>query len=99
MIEAEIVHLKSGECITVKAFGNSMKGIIENGQFATIGPVNPTEIKVGDTILVRWKKKYFILHTVGKISESKLLIINSKGKINGWVEHRDICGKLINVSW
>jgi len=93
-----LTQLASGRAITVAATGTSMRGRIEPGQRVTISPVDPSEVRADDIVLVRWKKGRFITHLVKKIDGNRFLIGNTWGKINGWVSHEDILGKVTHVS-
>ena len=75
----------------------SMRAAIKHGQTLTISPVvNPHEIQVGDFVLVKWHKGD-IFHIVGEIKDDRFLIVNSLGKINGWVSGSDILGRVTQI--
>lgn len=75
----------------------SMRAAIEHGQTLTISPVaNPHEIHVGDLVLVKWHEGN-IFHLVGEIQGDQFLIVNSVGKINGWVSGSDILGRVTQI--
>jgi hypothetical protein len=84
---------------TVPDGGNlaSMRTAIKHGQTLTMSPVvDPAEIKVGDLVLVKWHQGD-IFHLVGEIQEDRYLIVNSLGKVNGWVSAPDILGRITNI--
>jgi hypothetical protein len=84
---------------TVPDGGNlaSMRAAIKHGQTLTISPVvDPAEIQVGDIVLVKWHQVH-ILHMVAEIQADRYLIINSVGKVNGWVGAQDILGRITNI--
>lgn len=84
---------------TVPDGGNlaSMREAIKHGQTLTMSPiVNPVEIQVGDLVLVKWHQGD-IFHIVGEIQEDRILIVNSLGKVNGWVSAKDILGKVTKI--
>ncbi|MEW6736207.1 MAG: hypothetical protein AB1489_33245 [Acidobacteriota bacterium] len=89
--------LKEGKKVTVRPFGGSMKGKIESGQLVTLVPINFIDIKVEDIVLVKWKGNY-ILHLIKEIDNGKFLIGNNLGKVNGWVDGKDILAKVIEVT-
>jgi hypothetical protein len=51
---------------------------------------------VGDVVFVRWGDN-FLLHLVKELREGELLIGNNVGRINGWVSHEAVLGKVIAV--
>jgi len=90
--------LKDGRSYTwtIPEGGNlaSMRKAIKHGQSLTMSPISDiNEIQVGDLVLVRWHQSD-IFHIVGDIQESQYLIVNSLGKENGWVEAKEILGKI-----
>lgn len=84
---------------TVPDGGNlaSMRKAIKHGQSLTMSPITDTkEIQAGDLVLVKWHQTD-IFHIVGEIQGDQFLIVNSLGKINGWVDGKEILGKITNV--
>jgi hypothetical protein len=84
---------------TVPEGGNlaSMRKAIKHGQTLTMSPVDDsTEIQVGDFVLVKWHQGD-IFHIVGEIQNDQYLIINSLGKVNGWVGKLEILGKITKI--
>jgi len=93
--------LKEGKSYTwtVPEGGNlaSMRAAIKHGQTLTMSPVtDPGEIRVGDLVLVKWHQGT-IFHLVGEIQGDKYLIVNSLGKVNGWVSAGEILGRITNI--
>ncbi len=75
----------------------SMREAIKHGQTLTMSPItDPGEIQVGDRVLVRWHKGD-IFHLVGDIQGDQFLIVNSLGKVNGWVSAQDILGRVTAI--
>ncbi len=75
----------------------SMREAVKHGQTLTMSPiVNPSEIQVGDLVLVKWHQSD-IFHIVGEIQDEQFLIVNSLGKINGWVSAKDILGRVTEI--
>lgn len=75
----------------------SMREAIKHGQTLTMSPVaNLSEIQVGDLVLVKWQKGT-IFHLVRDIQGDQFLIVNSLGKVNGWVRGKDILGRVTHV--
>ena len=84
---------------TVPEGGNlaSMRKAIRHGQTLTISPVTEAvEIQVGDFVLVKWHQTD-IFHIVGEIQNDQYLIVNSLGKVNGWVGKQEILGKITKI--
>ena len=93
--------LKQGNSYTwtVPDGGNlaSMRAALKHGQTLTMSPVvDPGEIKVGDLVLVKWHQGD-IFHIVGEIQGDRYLIVNSLGKVNGWVSAEDILGRITKI--
>jgi len=75
----------------------SMRRAIKHGQTLTMSPIaDPGEIQVGDLVLVKWHGST-IFHPIGEIKDDQFLIINSLGKVNGWVHAQDILGRITNI--
>lgn len=97
MLEA----LKEGQSYTwtVSDGGNlaSMRKAIKHGQTLTMSPIgDPSEIQVGDLVLVKWHQNY-IFHIIGEIQGEQYLIVNSLGKVNGWVSAKEILGRITKI--
>jgi hypothetical protein len=93
--------LKEGKSYTwtVPDGGNlaSMRKAIKHGQTLTISPIgDPQEIQTGDFVLVKWHQGD-IFHVVGDIQGDQYLIVNSLGKVNGWVPANDILGRVTKI--
>jgi hypothetical protein len=75
----------------------SMREAVKHGQTLTMSPiVNPREIQVEDLVLVKWHQSD-IFHVVGEIQGDQFLIVNSLGKINGWVKATEILGRITKI--
>ena len=93
--------LKEGKSYTwtIPDGGNlaSMREAIKHGQTLTMSPiVNPSEIQIGDLVLVKWHQGD-IFHVVGDVQGDQFLIVNSLGKVNGWVGAKDILGRITKI--
>lgn len=93
--------LKEGKSYTwtIPDGGNlaSMREAVKHGQTLTMSPiVNPSEIQVGDLVLVKWHQSD-IFHIVGEIQGDQFLIVNSLGKVNGWVSATEILGRVTKI--
>jgi hypothetical protein len=93
--------LKEGQSYTwtVPDGGNlaSMREAIKHGQTLTMSPiVNPGEIQIGDFVLVKWHQSD-IFHVIGDIQGDRFLIVNSLGKVNGWVNSKEILGRITEI--
>ena len=73
-----------------------MRGRIESGQLVMLAPVEPSEIRVDDIVLVEWRGN-FLLHVVKEIRDGQLLIGNNLGKVNGWVPGPAVVGRVVAV--
>jgi hypothetical protein len=73
-----------------------MRGRIEDGQSVTLCPVDPSDVKAGDMVLVRWKGGV-LLHLVREATAGRLLIGNTLGRLNGWVDRQDVLGRVVKV--
>lgn len=75
----------------------SMRAAIKHGQTLTLSPVtNPREVQVGDIVYIKWHQGH-MMHLVQEIQGDRFLIVNSVGKINGWVTGSDILGRVTQV--
>jgi len=75
----------------------SMRVAIKHGQTLTMSPIaDPSEIRVGDLVLVKWHQGD-IFHIVGEIQGDRFLIVNSLGKVNGWVGAAEILGRITEI--
>ena len=84
---------------TVPDGGNlaSMREAIKHGQTLTMSPIiNPSEIQAGDLVLVKWHQGD-IFHIVGEVQGDQFLIVNSLGKVNGWVSAKEILGRITKI--
>lgn len=93
--------LKEGKSYTwtVPDGGNlaSMRKAIKHGQTLTMSPIgDPSEIQVGDLVLVKWHQSD-IFHIVGEIQGEQYLIVNSLEKVNGWVSAKEILGRITEI--
>ncbi len=89
-------ELLAGRTVQVRPVGGSMRGRIESGQLVTLVPVTGSEVSVDDVVLVEWKGNC-LLHMVKAIDGGRLLIGNTLGKLNGWVNAAAVIGKVVAV--
>ncbi len=73
-----------------------MRGRIESGQLVTLVAVAPSDLKIDDIALVKWKGNY-LLHLIKDIQDDQFLIGNNLGKVNGWIPQRDAVAKVVAV--
>jgi hypothetical protein len=69
---------------------------IESGQLCTVEPVAVTSLAVGDIVLCKVGRAEY-LHLVKAVEAGRFQIGNNRGRINGWVDARDIYGRLVKV--
>src|SRR5690348_1376465 len=89
-------ELAAGRTVQIRPVGGSMRGRVESGQSVTLAPVDPSEVRVDDVVLVEWKGN-FLLHLVKAVRDGQFLIGNNLGKINGWVSTSAVLGRVIGV--
>ena len=98
-----IEALKEGNSFTITlsdggAF-HSMRMLLKHGQALTFSPVTDYhEVEVGDIVLAKWRGGGYISHLVGEIQGDQFLIVNSVGKVNGWVHGNDILGRVTRMT-
>ena len=76
----------------------SMRQAFRHGQTVTIEPVTDpqTQVQAGDIVYLRWHGSH-IMHIVQEIQGDQYLIVNSLGKINGWVPGSDLVGCVTKI--
>ena len=89
-------ELALGRPVQIRPSGGSMRGRIESGDLVTLAPVAPSEVRIDDIVLVRWKGNY-LLHLIRDIHGEEFVIGNNWGKINGTVTASDIRGRVVRV--
>jgi len=94
--DGHIARLALGETVQFRPRGHSMTGKVNDGQLCTVTPIADVVIAVGDIVLYRVKGNQY-LHLVKAIQGERFQIGNNRGGINGWVTHRQIFGRLIDV--
>ncbi len=67
------------------------------GDAVTLEPAR--EVQAGDIVLarVRRRREVLVLHQVLEVREDKYLIGNASGRIDGWVEARDVLGRATRI--
>lgn len=92
-----IQKLQSGETVSFRPRGNSMKGKIESGQLVTVEPISEkTDLNKGDIVLCKVRGNEYI-HLIKAIKGQRYLIGNNRGGTNGWIGLNSIFGKCIKV--
>jgi hypothetical protein len=95
--------LKEGRSFTITlsdggAF-HSMRMILKHGQSLTFSPVTDYhDVEVGNIVLAKWRGGGYISHLVSEIQGDQFLIVNSVGKVNGWVHGNDILGRVTHMT-
>jgi hypothetical protein len=77
-----IEKLRTGETVSFRPRGASMKGRIESGHLCTVVPVDCSTLSVGDIVLCKVRGAEY-LHLVKAISGDRFQIGNNRGGING----------------
>jgi hypothetical protein len=88
--------LRRGETVRIRPRGYSMIGKVNNGDLVILAPCEPTDLVVGDIVLVRVHGTDY-LHLIKAVQQTRFLIGNNRGGINGWVGPQAIYGKAIKV--
>jgi phage repressor protein C with HTH and peptisase S24 domain len=91
-----IARLQRGETIQSRPRGDSMRGRIESGQLCTVEPVDPAALKAGDIVLCKVNGHQY-LHLVKAVQGSRFLIVNNRGRTNGWIGPNCIYGKCVRI--
>lgn len=91
-----LAELSAGREAKVRPRGHSMRGRIEDGELVTIAPVEAPDVRVGDAVLVKWRRGY-LLHLVKAIRGDQYQIGNNVGRTNGWVHANAIKGKVVAI--
>ena len=68
-----------------------MTGKVNDGDRVTVEPLGARDPAVGDVVLVRCRGHEY-LHLVKARRDSRFLIGNNRGGINGWVTRHQIFG-------
>lgn len=76
-----IEKLNNGESVTIKPRGHSMEPRIKDRQPITVNPQD--SYKVGDAVLCKVNGRIYVHIVKAKVGD-KYLIMNNKGKVNGW---------------
>lgn len=94
---SHIEKLKTGQAVSFRPRGHSMKGKIESGQLCTVEPVLDFEtLRKGDIVLCKVNGNEY-LHLIKAIQGQRYQIGNNRGRINGWVGSNSIFGKCVKV--
>jgi hypothetical protein len=92
-----IANLKTGQPVSFRPRGNSMRPKIESGQLCTVEPVTDTSLlSVGDIVLCKVRGNEY-LHLIKAIQDGRFLIGNNRGGVNGWIGANAIFGRLVRV--
>lgn len=88
--------LRRGETVTVRPRGQSMRGKVASGSRVTLEPCEPDKLETGDIVLVRVKGTDY-LHLIKAVNQSRFLIGNNRGGINGWVGPNAVYGIAVKI--
>lgn len=87
-----IAKLKTGETVSFRPRGHSMKGKIESGQLCTVAPLKDVStLEKGDIVLCKVNGSEY-LHLIKAIQGQRFQIGNNRGRINGWIGSNAIFG-------
>ena len=93
--------LAQGKVVQVQARGHSMSGRIEDGDLVTLAPCDPSDLTVGDIVLVTVEGRQhslIVLHRIHEIGDGFFLIGNNQGRLDGWVSAAKIHGRVVGSS-
>lgn len=88
--------LAEGKTVQIRPRGHSMKGKVNDGALVTLEPVEATDLKVDDIVLVRCRGNDY-LHLIKAIDGPRYLIGNNRGGTNGWVGAHSIYGRATKI--
>lgn len=88
-----IEKLESGEVVSFRPRGQSMKGKVESGQLVTVAPLDSSPAK-GDVVLCAVRGKHY-LHLVKAVRGNRYQIGNNKGRVNGWIGSDAVYGRMV----
>ena len=92
-----ITKLKTGETVSFRLRGHSMKGKIESGQLCTIEPIADFgNLQKGEIVLCKVNGNEY-LHLIKAINGARFQIGNNRGRINGWIGANSIFGKCVKI--
>ena len=91
-----IERLRAGETIRFRPHGNSMTGIVNNGDLVEVAPLTEPP-RAGDVVLCKVRGVQY-LHLVNAVQGDRVQIANARGHINGWTSLAQVFGRLIAVN-
>lgn len=90
-------ELRAGQTTQIRPQGDSMRAIIKSGSLVTLSPcADPRALKTGDVVLVQIKGKVY-LHLIQNRNSTQLLIGNTQGGSDGWVDLKAVYGIVTNI--
>lgn len=89
---AVAAHLRRGETVRTRVYGNSMRPRIRNGETVTIEPFQGAPEK-GQIVLARVRGRWY-LHLVSAVRPGQVQISNNHGHVNGWTSIDNVVGRL-----
>ena len=94
--EYHVKQLSKGNSVSFKPRGNSMTPRINSGDLILISPWKKGDVEKGDIVFCRVKGNYYV-HLIKATKGDRFLIGNNRGKLNGWINKRQIFGKVTKV--
>jgi hypothetical protein len=99
-----IERLAAGLTVSFRPRGHSMEPLIKSGQLCTVAPIPDKWLLQTDQVVLCRVRGTDYLHKLGQIIRhpaglefATFEIKNNKGRVNGWIRHDAIFGKLIKV--
>ncbi len=92
-MDAIAARVAGGETVEFRPTGNSMVPPIQSRQTVRVEPVDPSQVEVGDIVLVRVAGTTY-LHLVSAVDHdrARVQISNNRGRVNGWTGHARLFG-------
>lgn len=92
-----IEDLKNGKQATIHPKGNSMQPKVESGAEVVLEPIADLEsLAKGDVVLVSVGRDIY-LHLITAVDKSRVQISNNKGRVNGWINKKNVYGRAIKI--
>lgn len=89
-------HLGNGEVCKVTGIGNSMTPLLKSRQSVICVPVTEeTPLAKKDIVLCKVRGRYYLHLIHGIKNDSRYLIGNNHGHMNGWIGREHIYGKVV----
>ena len=90
-----IKQLQEGKPVEFRPRGNSMTGLVNDGDLVRIIPYDQSRHKLVKDLVVLCKvKKSHYLHKISAVKPNQVQISNNHGHVNGWISLNNVYGIL-----